>query len=381
VPAFKEKRVEVHVKSKRIEKIGETPVLQQTAFWSEVKRKVGIGSKAFDIKVKAADLYTASDGHNYVVDDLLILFQEIGDDYRIGYVPYGPTMEPSEETQGVFLEELSESLRPHLPSKCVMLRYDLSWESLWAKDDSYFDDHGDWIGPPRKSNQEIRLNFNTQNWNLRKANTNILPPDTIFVDLRKDKNTLLKEMKAKTRYNVRLSSRKGVCVRKADFGDLDIWYELHKETCTRNKLCLHGIEHFEALLGTKVRGNMSPAQVELLIAEVDNFPLAAIFLVFSGQRATYLYGASSSKYRHYMASHALQWEAMKRAKHRGCMEYDMFGIAPNPDHSHPLHGLYRFKTGFGGKLFHTMGCWDYPLDPRNYQMYLTAEMKSDGFHA
>jgi hypothetical protein len=32
---------------------------------------------------------------------------------------------------------------------------------------------------------------------------------------------------------------------------------------------------------------------------------------------------------------------------------------PNP--AHPLYGLYRFKTGFGGTLFHRMGCWDYWL--------------------
>jgi lipid II:glycine glycyltransferase (peptidoglycan interpeptide bridge formation enzyme) len=181
------------------------------------------------------------------------------------------------------------------------------------------------MGHPAKPNQEIRLNFDIQKWNLKKANTNILPSDTIFIDLEKDENRLLKEMKSKTRYNVRLSQRKGVKVRRTDINDLDVWHELYKETCIRNEICLHNMEYFKAVLGTNVSNTRSPAEVQLLIAEIDNRPLAAMFLVFSSQRATYLYGALSSTNRHYMATYALQWDAIKKAKNIGCTEYDMFG--------------------------------------------------------
>jgi len=372
--------MQLQVKSKGIKNVNRTSVLQQTAFWSKVKRKVGIGSKAFDIKIKASDLHTASSPPDYVVDDVVILFQDIGNAHKIGYVPYGPTIKPSEENQGLFLEELSESLRPYLPPGCLLLRYDLLWESLWAKDDSFFDDSGNWRGPPARVHQETRLNFNTRNWNLKKANTNILPSDTIFIDLKKDENTLLKEMKPKTRYNVRLSARKGVRVREAGFDDLALWYELYKETCARNRIYLQGIDYFKTVLETEARECRSPAKVELLIAEVGSVPLAAMFLVYSHKRATYLYGASASAHRQYMAPHALQWEAIKRAKKRGCAEYDMFGVAPYPDRAHPLYGLYRFKRGFGGRLFHRMGCWDYPLDSGNYELYRSAEMQGEGFH-
>lgn len=372
--------MKLQINKKITRHIFKTSILQQTAFWSQVKQKQGFETKAFDIKVRASELYMNSNHQKYIVDDLLILFQNIGDDLNIGYVPYGPTIKPSEENQGPFLEELSESLRPFLPANCVMLRYDLLWESLWAKDDSFFNEEGDWTGPPAKTNQEIRLNFDTQNWNLKKANTNILPSDTIFIDLKKNENQLLNEMKSKTRYNVKLSQRKGVRVRSAAFAELPIWYELYKETCARNGICLHGIEYFKAVVETHVSNTSSPAEVNLLIAELDGIPLAAMFLVFSGNRATYLYGASSSKNRNYMPTYALQWEAIKRAKKKGCTEYDMFGVAPQPDPAHPLFGLYRFKTGFGGHLFHRMGCWDYAFDTGDYAMYLSTEMRSKGFH-
>ena len=31
------------------------------------------------------------------------------------------------------------------------------------------------------------------------------------------------------------------------------------------------------------------------------------------------------------------------AKKCDCTEYDMFGVSPNPDPSHPMYGLYRFN--------------------------------------
>lgn len=372
--------MKIQITPKDTKNIRKKSILQQTAFWSEVKRKQGIASQAFDLKTSAADLNSPPTEHHHVTDDLLILFQKIGAGECIGYVPYGPTMKPSPENQGLFLEELSESLRPYLPGNCIVLRYDLLWESPWARDDSYFDTRGHWMGPPAKVTQELRLNFETTKWNLKKSNTNILPVDTVFIDLRKDENKLLHEMKAKTRYNVKLSRRRGVRVRQGGLRDLHIWYRLYRETCRRNRLFLHDINFFRTPLTTGTRDIRSPAAVELIIAEIDNKPLAAIFCVFSGRMATYLYGSSSSRHRNYMAPYALQWEALKRAKKRGCAIYDMFGVAPQPDPSHPLYGLYRFKTGFGGKLFHRMGCWDYPLHRAGYDMYLATEMKSTGYH-
>lgn len=372
--------MEITVQDKTPKKIKRTSILQQTAFWSEVKRKHGIETQAFDIKVKPEDVFIAPVNDELIVDDMLILLQDIGEDYKVGYVPYGPTLKPSEENQGLFLEELSESVRQYLPSKCLMLRFDLLWESQWASDGSCFNEDHEWIGLPPKPNQEFRLNFNTKKWNLKKANTNILPSDTIFIDLRKTKDRLLKDMKAKTRYNIRLSARRGVWVECAGMDQLDLWYDLYRDTCARNRIYLHDIGYFRSILDVNSRDIQSPAEVELLLARNHERILAAMFLVYSGRRATYLYGASSSVDRHLMATYALQWEALKRAKNKGCTEYDMFGVAPYPDPSHPLYGLYRFKKGFGGHIFHRMGCWDYPLDAENYERYRSLEMRNQGYH-
>lgn len=112
------------IERKSTHNIEKSSVVQQTAFWSELKENQGIETKAFNIKIKSDDILNSS-ANRYINNDFLILFQNIGNDATIGYVPYGPTIEPGEEHQGPFLEELSESIKPHLDSNCVMLRYDL----------------------------------------------------------------------------------------------------------------------------------------------------------------------------------------------------------------------------------------------------------------
>lgn len=370
--------MDIEIGLKATEEIRKTPIVQQSTFWSKVKQKQGIDSSAFDIRVREDDIYEGNRNGEYITDDFLVLFQDVGYGMSIGYVPYGPTLKPDEGNQGVFLEELSETIRSYIPGNCIMLRYDLLWESPWAKDDARFRD-GDWVGPPEKRNQEIRLNINTHNWNLHRSNTDVLPKDTVFVNLTKDEDTLLREMKPKTRYNIRLAGRKGVKVSRLDPDDLDIWYALYTETCERNRIFLHDIDSFRAVLeADKATGNS--VRTEILAAEKEGVPLAAMFLVYSCNRATYLFGASSSKSRNWMGTYALQWEAIRRAKEQGCLTYDMFGISPRRDPSHPLYGLYRFKTGFGGEIFHRMGCWDYPFDHDSYEKYLSLEMRSQGYH-
>jgi len=76
----------------------------------------------------------------------------------------------------------------------------------------------------------------------------------------------------------------------------------------------------------------------------------------------------------------LQWRAMQLAREKGCTEYDFFGISPDADPAHPMYGLYRFKSGFGGQVFHRMGCWDYPLDKRKYEYYSAMEFQNQSYH-
>lgn len=356
-----------------------TPIIQQTSFWSKVKEQQGIISSAFDFKVRNSELYLNVGGYSHTVADFIVFYQHLNKEDYIAYLPYGPEIEPSEELQGCFLEELSESLRSYLPKNCVAIRYDLNWKSHWSKDDD-FDENGVWKGVPEKHYQEFQLNYGTINWNLKKSNSNILPANTIVIPLSGDESDILSKMKPKTRYNIGLAQRKGVEVREAGVNELNIWYDLYCETAIRNKLHINEFSYFQSVFIPKMEHNNNDVQVKLLIAYVDKTPLSAMFLVLSSHRATYLYGASSTENRQFMSTYALQWKAIQIAKAYNCTEYDLFGVAPQPDPTHPMYGLYKFKRGFGGEIYHQMGCWDYPLDTKKYALLQAHEMSLQGYY-
>lgn len=74
-----------------------------------------------------------------------------------------------------------------------------------------------------------------------------------------------------------------------------------------------------------------------------------------------------------MAPSALQWSAIRTARAHGCLDYDMLGAAPRSGEQHPLAGVHRFKIGFGGRLVHREGCWDFPFDERTYSAWRSRE--------
>jgi lipid II:glycine glycyltransferase (peptidoglycan interpeptide bridge formation enzyme) len=117
---------------------------------------------------------------------------------------------------------------------------------------------------------------------------------------------------------------------------------------------------------------------ELLVAMHERRPLAALMVFARGQRAWYVYGASTNEERARMPNYLLQWEAMRWAKRRGCTEYDLWGV---PDEDEPtleanfehrndgLWGVYRFKRGFGGDLRRSVQAVDRVYMPWLYQFY------------
>lgn len=367
------------VEPKEIPEIRTGNIVQQTSFWANVKHEQGLEPYAFGYHA-SGDLFSPEQSSSKIYhDDLLILVRQVSQEHSFAYVPYGPKNEPVSENHGRFLEELSEVLRPRLPQDCLMIRYDLPWENQWATEGDFFDEQGNWKGPPPVSNQEFRVNFNTHHWNLHKSHSDNLPANTIFLDLQQSEDQILMQMKPKTRYNIRLSSRKGVRVRNYNMSHIDDWYTLYRETARRNSVTLHDKEFFTTVLASG-NPNNNEVDIRLLMADAGGEFLAAMFLILSGKRGTYLYGATSENKRNYMASYAIQWEAIKTARNNGCTEYDMFGTAPNANQSHPMAGLYRFKSGFGGHLYHRMGCWDYPLNENLYNNFRASEVNMQGYH-
>jgi lipid II:glycine glycyltransferase (peptidoglycan interpeptide bridge formation enzyme) len=353
---------------KNIEEFNTTSILPQTPFWGRVKRNQGFIPKGFELTISKDLLVSEANSLEKKGEDLLILIKYIDNTTCFAYVPYGPKLEPTFENQGLFLEQLSESIKAFLPANCIFIRYDLNWENQWAADDEYFDGLGNWIGPPTNRTQEFRVNFGTVNWNLKKSIEDNLPKNTIFLDLTLNERELLYNMRYNTRYNVRKANKVGIKVKEYGIEHIGEWYKLYLETAKRHNMPLQNQEYFSTFLKNQ-DNSKNGVNVKMLMADIDGRFLSSMFLVLAKKRGTYLYGASSSFTNNLMASYALQWESIRIAKKWGCTEYDMFGSAPNLNRSHPLHGVHIYKKGFGGTLFHRMGCWDYPYNQKIYDLY------------
>jgi lipid II:glycine glycyltransferase (peptidoglycan interpeptide bridge formation enzyme) len=198
--------------------------------------------------------------------------------------------------------------------------------------------------------------------------------NTVLIDLSASEEEMLARMKPKTRYNIRLSEKKGVSVRVGTLEDLPLLYKMYAETSVRDGFVIRDEGYYMTVwklfmtnFETFKHSNLPTCQP--LIAKVDNEPVAAIFLFMFAGCSYYVYGMSRSVHREKMPTYLLQWEAMKRAKASGCHVYDLWGAPEIFDESDSMWGVYRFKEGLGGEVVRTLGAYDFAPTRLWYKLY------------
>lgn len=351
----------VGLKSKKLRELNPTDIVFQTEYWGKVKDRLGWKAYAFDI------------GSSLSGGDLLVLIKSSCGDSPVAYVPQGPELAPEEGSQGIFLEALSESLAEKLESRVSFIRYDLPWKSPYAQEMH----EKQWYDFPESRVREMRMNFATKKWNLKKAPVDMTVSDSFIVNIGGSEEEILSRMKPKTRYNINLARRKGVQVRIASPERLPIFYRLYRETASRNGFSTSEFTYFSALFSAHEKVQ-SGSETVLLLATHNQDVLAGAVVAISKTGAIFLHGASSTEKRDHMASYALHWEAIRYARSRQCRTYDMGAVSPSRDPGHSFFGLYRFKSGFGGQILHRSGSWDYPIDQEAYMTFRNMETLQGG---
>lgn len=216
---------------------------------------------------------------------------------------------------------------------------------------------------------------------LLKAKADVQPPDTVVLDLDGGEEELLTGMKSKTRYNVRLGPKKGVRVELGEWRrDLPAWQALYRITAERDRIAIHDPAYYRSLFELAEDCAPEELSISLYLAYHEEDLLAGIIVGRFRKAAYYLYGASSNQKRNLMPSYALQWRAIRDARNAGARSYDFFGIPPAEDPQHPMHGLYRFKVGFGGDIVHRPGAWDLPIHPLGYRAFRAVEGVRTYYH-
>ncbi|HHY42713.1 MAG TPA: aminoacyltransferase [Thermoanaerobacterales bacterium] len=192
-------------------------------------------------------------------------------------------------------------------------------------------------------------------------------PKFVFrLDISKPLEDIMAAFHHKTRYNIRLASRKGVTVKVGNREDLKPFYEILEETCIRDKFLVRGFDYFETLWDELVEKGLA----RLFMAEYNGRYVAGTLAFIFGDKAWYIYGASSNQDRNVMPNYALQWEMIKWAKENNCTMYDFRGVSGDLSPDNPLYGLYRFKKGFSGEFTEFIGEFDLPISPFFYYLWV-----------
>ena len=149
---------------------------------------------------------------------------------------------------------------------------------------------------------------------------------------------LMKSFAEKTRYNIRLSARKGVEVRHSHSEeDLKVFYKLYEITTVRDKIGKRAYEYFKKMLDA-----YDEEHLRIYVTSHDGVDLSAAIAITYGPEMFYLYGASSNEKRNLMPNYAMQSEMIKWGLEKNCKLYNFGGIL----HLDKNNGLYNFKIGF-----------------------------------
>lgn len=197
-----------------------------------------------------------------------------------------------------------------------------------------------------------------------------IQPRFVFrLDLKgKTEEEVMASFHQKTRYNIRLATKKGVIVKEAGKEEMKAFHDIMVETGKRDDFIIRSLEYFE-----RMYDEMAPKHMKLLMAYYEDKPISGIIPIMYGNKTWYLYGASSNAHRNLMPNYLLQWEMIKQAIKAGHDMYDFRGVSGIVDESHPQYGLYRFKKGFGAKFTEFIGEIYIPYKPLTYKLYKFSE--------
>jgi lipid II:glycine glycyltransferase (peptidoglycan interpeptide bridge formation enzyme) len=327
----------------------------QTNEWGELKSE--FGWQPIRIIVQ---------GNNSEEIGAQILFRQIPFGLSIGYIPKGPVFSNQisldSPTWTLFWEQVNALCKE---KRCVFLKVE---PDVWEGSSTSM------------STPTLRQYWKAHGFVPGKQD--IQPRRTMIVDLNFDEDAILGKMKQKTRYNIRLSEKKGVQVEFSR--DLETFHQLMTITSQRDHFGIHPLPYYQSAYN-----KLNPSgHCELFMAHHAGKPLAGLMAFSLGKRAWYFYGASSEEMRELMPTYLLQWKAIRWAMSKHCTEYDLWGV-PDADldqleqqftsRSDELWGVYRFKRGFGGILKRSIGSWDKIYYPTLYRIYLIMLRKRPSF--
>jgi serine/alanine adding enzyme len=322
--------------------------LLQSSTWGALKSGVGWEARRVTI---------AGPGGPYAGTQLL-LRRRLG--LSAAYVPRGPLFTEDQQATALLLGALDRVARLN---RAVFLRL----EPNVLEDD-----------PQADSLHSTLLLHGFQ------VSSPLQPRSTLHLDLTPAPDQLLAAMSKGHRADIRRAAREGVSVRAGERpSDFDAFYTLMEQTGARAGFAIHSRAYYQAaweLFSTD-------GHALLALAEHGGQTIAACMVFAWAGTGLYLYGGSNEAGLKSGANHALQWFALQWAREQGCTLYDFWGIpdalgraATTDDaaerarleaeaQADSLHGVFRFKKGFGGRFARYLPAYDRVYIPALYALW------------
>lgn len=297
----------------------------QSKPWGEFKEKMG-------------NFLVSVDGIQFTLHKIPLLF------FFVGYAP------KVNDVKNIDFEKLKEAGKKN---RCVVIRFDCP----------------NFIKGTETATEAVEI-FKKY---AIKADKNTFAKNTVLLDITASESSLLEKMHPKTRYNIKLASKKGVfVVLGKEKADLEDFIRLQQDTAKRQGFYVHPDNYYRVLWETLAPNGFS----HILLAKIKNPETnqeisIAGWMLFSYQKVLYYpYGGSDYRYHDLMASSALMWEAIRLGKKLGCEIFDMWGVADNPnDPKDPWYGFTRFKAGFGGEIVSFIDSYDFIINKLVYYFF------------
>jgi lipid II:glycine glycyltransferase (peptidoglycan interpeptide bridge formation enzyme) len=222
-----------------------------------------------------------------------------------------------------------------------------------------------------------RLTADLRSAGFRASDRTLQPRSSIRLDLAAGEDALLAGFSKGHRADIRRAERDGVALRtEASDGDgPEILHRMLSATRERKEFGFHSAGYWRTLM--RALGDAAHLQV----AERDGEAIAASLVLAWGSHGIYLAAGSTRAGLEHRAAHLLQWHAIRWARERGALTWDLWGIADARGRHElaaaggsatpaeldaleaaarrdPLDGVYRFKKGWGGQVVRTVPAFD-----------------------
>lgn len=201
---------------------------------------------------------------------------------------------------------------------------------------------------------------------VKKAHAHYQPESTLIVDLTPSEDEILKQMKPKGRYNIKIATKHDISIKESE--NIETFYNIFKETTTRDHFSGHPLKYYQDMMQS-----LGTDRAKLFLAYYNKRPLAGAIIIYFGDTATYYFGASSNENRNTMAPYLLHWHIMRDAKKREYKKYDLFGIAPEGVKKHHWSGVTDFKLKFGGQRVNYVDAQEIIFQPLWYWLLTLAK--------